>query len=44
MNQLYELRANFIESRDEQTSPSGMMRDEGFEQCGDLLLLTTREP
>jgi len=26
-----------------ESSPSGVVRNEGFEQCGDLLLLTTRE-
>jgi len=43
MNQLYEVRANFIESRDDQTSASSMVGDEGFEQGGDLLLLIARE-
>jgi hypothetical protein len=44
MNQLYELRDNFIESRDGQTSPSSMVRDEGFEECSNLLLLRARKP
>ena len=37
MSELYELRANFIESRDDQSSPSSVVSDEGFEQGGDLL-------
>jgi len=35
---------NFIKLRAGDHSPLSVVRDEGFKECSDLLLLTTREP